>query len=118
MRVTVFAIALVIAASTLAYSQEAQQSQTGGNAVGSTKTPVINQRQKRQQHRINQGIKSGQLTPGETARLEAREAKIQADKKIAKSDGVVTPKERAHIQREQNRASKSIYRKKHNARTQ
>ena len=46
----------------------------------STATPDINKRQMRQQARIKQGVKSGELTKGETRRLEAREAKIQKDK--------------------------------------
>ncbi len=37
--------------------------------------------------------------------------------KKAKSDGVVTKKERAKLQAEQNKASRTIYRKKHNLRT-
>ena len=37
----------------------------------------INKRQENQQDRIAQGIKSGQLTPRETARLEKQEAEIR-----------------------------------------
>lgn len=80
-------------------------------------TPRINARQMHQQKRIRQGIKSGELTPAEARHLEKREKKIQADKKAAKADGIVTPAEKAKITREQNRASRAIARKKHNART-
>ena len=80
------------------------------------KTPVVDQREKNQDKRIEQGVKSGELTPAETRRLEVQQGKINADEKIAKSDGKVTPAERRKLQREQNRASKAIYRKKHNAR--
>jgi hypothetical protein len=83
----------------------------------STATPRVRHRQIRQQRRIQQGVKSGQLTPAETKRLEVQQGKIQADKLEAKSDGKVTPQERAKLTREQNRASRTIYRKKHNART-
>ena len=78
-----------------------------------TRTPRINHRQANQQRRIAQGVKSGELNRPETARLESREAKIQNDKKEAKSDGVVTPKERAKLRREENRTSRAIHRQKH-----
>ncbi len=78
-------------------------------------TPRVSKRQVRQQERIAQGAKSGELTKRETVKLEAREAKIQNDKKEAKSDGVVTPKERAKLNREENRASRAIRRQKHDA---
>jgi len=80
-----------------------------------TKTPGVTERQKNQQERIEQGVKSGELTRPEAAKLEAREAKIQHDKKEAKADGKVTPAERAKLQREENRSSRAIYRQKHDA---
>lgn len=83
----------------------------------STRTPRINARQANQQGRIKQGVKSGELTPGETRRLERQQGNIQASKLQAKSDGKVTPQERARLSREQNRASRTIYRDKHNNRT-
>ncbi len=84
---------------------------------GSTRTPVINQRQRNQQHRIQQGVRSGELTPSETRHLEREQARIQHDKRQAKADGRVTPQERANLTHEQNRASRDIYRDKHNNRT-
>jgi len=87
----------------------------GSVTFAQTATPKVTKRQVHQQQRIKQGVKSGELTKGEAARLEAREGKIAVDKAKAKSDGVVTPGERAKLNREQNRASKNIYRKKHNA---
>jgi len=85
------------------------------NANSQTKTPVVTKRQVNQQERIADGVKDGQLTAPETAKLETREANIQADKKEAKSDGVVTSKERKHLKREENRTSRAIYRQKHDA---
>ena len=87
------------------------------SVTAQTATPRATKRQVKQQARINQGVKSGELTPGETRRLERQQVKIQHDKKVAKSDGTVTPAERAKIAREQNRASKRIYRMKHNDKT-
>ena len=81
-----------------------------------TATPKIDQRQENQQNRIANGIKSGELTAKETQNLEKREVKIEGDKQAAKADGKVTGAERRKLTREENRASRAIYRKKHNAR--
>lgn len=82
-----------------------------------TATPRVTKRQVQQQARIREGVRSGELTPGETRRLERQQAKIAADKQKAKSDGVVTPKERAKLTHEQNKSSRRIARLKHNGRT-
>jgi hypothetical protein len=84
-------------------------------SMAQTKTPRVRERQENQQKRIAGGVESGELIAKETVKLEARQAKIQADKKEAKSDGVVTHKERAKLHREQNRASRAIHRQKHDA---
>ncbi len=76
-------------------------------------TPRVTKRQIQQQARIKEGVKSGQLTRKETRTLERQQAKIAVDKAKAKSDGVVTPAERRTLAREQNRASRRIYREKH-----
>ena len=88
-----------------------------GSALAQTHTPVVTKRQHHQQARIRQGVKSGELTRGETRRLERGEAKIQRDKMKAKADGTVTPAEKAKLNREENRESRRIYRAKHNNRT-
>jgi tellurite resistance protein len=80
-----------------------------------TATPRVTKRQVQQQARIKEGVKSGQLTPRETRKLERQQAKIAVDKAKAKADGVVTPAERRKLMREQNRASKRIYKEKHDA---
>lgn len=79
-----------------------------------SQTPGINQRQRNQQARIHQGIRSGELTPREARRLQHQQLAIQTEKRIAKSDGVVTRCERTGIYRHQNFASRNIYCKKHN----
>ena len=88
-----------------------------GSVYAQTRTPVVDQREKNQHARIKHGIKSGELTKGEAIRLGAEQSKIKMDEARAKSDGVVTARERAKLKREQNRASRHIYRKKHNERT-
>ena len=84
-----------------------------GSALAQTKTPLATERQVNQQERIKQGVNSGELNRRETTRLEAEQAKIQAEKKIARADGKVTPRERAKIRRDQNRASRHINNQKH-----
>jgi len=84
-------------------------------ASAQTATPRVTKRQVKQHARIEQGVKSGELTAGETKKLERQQAKIAVDKRKAKADGVVTPAERAKLTREQNRASKRVYKLKHNA---
>lgn len=88
----------------------------GAAAADGSQTPNLDKREVRQERRITQGIRSGQLTPAEAANLQAREAKLNAHEARAKSDGVVTKKERARLQAEANRDSRAIHRKKHNAR--
>lgn len=85
-------------------------------AQAQTHTPVVNQRQHKQERRINHGVRKGDLTRNEARNLRTREAKIAHDKKMAKADGKITLNERRHLRREENRTSRAIYRKKHNGR--
>jgi hypothetical protein len=80
------------------------------------RTPVITHRQQHQQKRIRQGIRSDELTRKEVIRLEKEQRAIQQEKKEARSDGTVTLDERRAITREQNQASRHIFRAKHNHR--
>jgi hypothetical protein len=74
----------------------------------------INQRQRNQQSRIRQGVRSGELTRREAGRLEAQQARIRVNERYARrSGGEFTARERARIQRQENRASRNIYRQKH-----
>ncbi len=71
-------------------------------------------RQVRQQKRIHQGIRSGELTCRETKRLEREQLRIQRTKRRAWSDGHLTPRERVRLEVMQDKASHDIYRLKHN----
>jgi hypothetical protein len=84
--------------------------------AGPTSDPGIQQREQNQQQRIDQGVTSGQITPGEAGRLERQQARIQQNETRMKSDGKLTKQERRKLTREQDRASRNIYRKKHNNR--
>lgn len=90
----------------------ANTAQYGNNKVG--------QRRENQQDRIAQGVKSGQLTAGETAKLENQQKginqQVAADRKA--NGGTLTTGEKAQVNHEQNQASRNIYHKKHNSKTQ
>lgn len=76
-------------------------------------TPGIDQRQANQERRIDQGIASGRLSEREASRLNNQEEHINNLEEKAKSDGVVTKKERARIRHAQDRTSRHIARQKH-----
>lgn len=80
-------------------------------------TPHLDQRQARQQDRIEQGVQSGELTRKETVKLEAREAKLAVHEAEAKADGKVTRKERRALQNEADRNSAAIHQQKHDKQT-
>jgi len=126
-------VAVLLAGSVaMAQDQPAQssQSQSGSSATPVTPTPAatpatqpkptIAQRKENQQDRIAQGVKSGQLTAGETANLETKEAAINGETKAdrAANGGKLTGAEKTQINQQQNQMSKQIYADKHNANTQ
>lgn len=76
-------------------------------------TSRIDQRQAKQQERIDQGVKSGQITPREAARLEKGQQRVEKMEAKATADGRLTPKERAAIERAQDRQNRQIARQKH-----
>ena len=81
--------------------------------MAQTSTPKVDQRQANQQQRIDQGVKSGELTGKEAARLEKGQERIQTMEDKAKADGKVTPKERERLQKAQNNQSQKIAHEKH-----
>ncbi len=81
--------------------------------LAQTNTPNIDKRQANQQQRIEQGIKSGELTGKEAARLEKGQEHVQKLEDKAKADGVVTKKERARLVKAENVQSRRIAREKH-----
>jgi hypothetical protein len=78
-----------------------------------TNDPGIQQRMQNQEQRIDQGVKSGALTPKETGRLEAEQARIRQTEQRMKSDGQLTAKERKKLNKELDNASDRIYKQKH-----
>ena len=83
-----------------------------------TPDPTINQRKVDQQDRIAQGVKSGQLTAGETSHVEHQEAGINQEERgmKAQDNGHLTSQDRKTLTHQQNVESRRIYRDKHNTR--
>lgn len=106
-------LSLVIAALLVPAMVPAQTTTPSNSPTG------VNQRRENQQDRIGNGVQDGQLTAGETKRLESREAnvnrEIHADR--AANGGKLTTAERQQVNKQQNNISKSIYADKHNANT-
>ena len=80
-------------------------------------TSEVGKRAENQQDRIAQGVKSGQLTAGETSHIESKEAalngEVRADRKA--DNGHLTAQEKATVNKQQNKLSGQIYNDKHNA---
>ncbi len=75
-------------------------------------------REHMQQERIAAGVRTGALTPGETARLERREVRTErvAARLRAENGGRLTRRDRHIVKHALNRDSRAIYRLKHNHR--
>ena len=112
MNLTRFAVAATLILSPMAIFAQAPAT--------TTPPPTINQRKENQQDRIAQGVKSGQLTPGETAKLEKQQQGINRETAGMReaNGGKLTAADKKAVNQQQNRASRNIYNKKHNGRRQ
>lgn len=90
---------------------DAQTANTDPKTVGG-------RRAENQQDRIGQGVRSGQLTPGEASRLEHQEGAMhrEAHNMREENGGTLTAQDKAKLNRQQSRESHRIYRAKHNDR--
>lgn len=83
-------------------------------AQSKPKTWQVNKRQQNQQGRIFKGISSGELTKRETYRLEREQAQInRMEDRFRDSGEGLSNRERVRLAKEQNQASRHIYRQKH-----
>src|SRR5215468_2845296 len=95
-RITMMSLA---AAMSVMLAGMALAQQSAAPAPAATSTPRIDQRRENQQDRIQQGVKSGQLTRHETRSLHRGQRHVARMEQRAKSDGVVTSQERHRITR-------------------
>ncbi len=104
---SILAGALVAGTATMAFAADEKEGR-------------IQQRKENQQKRIAQGVKSGSLTPHETAHIEHQESRLNKEVRHDRKEngGNLTNKEKAQVNRQQNRLSKEIYNQKHDGQTQ
>ena len=70
-------------------------------AAPASQAASVNARERAQQARLRQGLRSGALTGREYVRLEAQEAGLRAEEfRYRHNDGVLGPRERADLQRD------------------
>ncbi|MHB1617195.1 MAG: hypothetical protein ACYCUX_07990 [Metallibacterium sp.] len=113
-------VALLLTGSVLAPLALAQQAPAP--APGTTHVDHFTNRNVAQQQRIEQGLKSGQLTTREAAHLEQGTARIdRMQSRATNAHGAggagVTAAEATRIQRAQNAESHAIYNQRHDAQT-
>jgi hypothetical protein len=91
-----------------------------GTATAALADEKIHDRKENQQQRIAQGVKSGSLTAGETARVENKESKLNKEIRTDRqaNGGNLTNNEKRQVNQQQNQLSNQIYREKHNDVTQ
>lgn len=89
-----------------------------GLAAGAAQAQTVDQRHAAQQNRVAHGVASGRLTPGEAGRVERQQGSIdrQENRMRNRNGGHLTGHDRARLQHRENRASRHIYRAKHNGR--
>jgi hypothetical protein len=87
-----------------------------GAAAAQPGTRSLERRSARQELRIRQGVRTGQLTRRETIRLRQGQRHIRRMELRARADGRVGPRERVRMHRALDRQSARIWRLKHNGR--
>lgn len=85
------------------------------NSASSQRMQADVQRNVNQQKRIQNGMDNGSLTNREAGSLERGQAHVNGREANAAANGHVSAGEQRGIQRSENRQSRHIYRKKHNA---
>jgi hypothetical protein len=83
------------------------------NSASSKHMQAAVQRDANQQARINQGVKSGQLTTHETGKLEHGQAHVAHTEANAAANGRVSGTEAAHVQHAANQQSHKVEQQKH-----
>lgn len=104
-------------------SQDIHAAKTNGikgdpNSASSQRMQAAVQRDVNQQARIEQGLKSGQLTRPEAARLERGQSRLDRRQAHAGQDGHVSARESARIAKAEHHQSRRIFKRKHDARHQ
>jgi|GEM_PF-1289359 len=87
--------------------------------ANSVKPNEVDNREANQQQRTANGLRSGQMTSGEAARTNRRQAGVdqQVHNERTANGGALNARQKQQANREQNRNSKQIYKEKHNNNT-
>ena len=101
------ALSLILASLVIVSTQASAES------VRHPHDPGVNARQYRQDARVRQGVRSGQLTGQETRQLNQERRAIRQEERAYKSDGKLTKDERKDLHQDLNSLSKDIYNEKH-----
>jgi hypothetical protein len=96
---------------------ESNSARGNPNSASSQRMQADVQRNINQQQRIEQGVKSGQLTNREVGKLEGGQSRVARDEARAGANGHVSANEQQHVQRAENQQSKHIYKQKHDKQT-
>ncbi len=109
--------AVTAAQNPQAFRQQAAHLGTPAQRDGFGGANQVNNRQGNQQARINNGVRDGQMTPGEARNVENRDSSInrQATADRQANGGALNQQQRAQINQRQNNVSQSINRDNHNA---
>lgn len=93
----------------------AQSTDASANSQPTGQT--VQDRKDNQQDRIAQGVKSGELTAGETSNLEKKESNLNQEERDMRSldNGHLTTADKDTLNQQQNKLSHQIYDDKHNA---
>jgi len=83
-------------------------------ASGAAEARRVDKRENRQGHRIQQGIRSGEVTKREAKKLIRGQKKVHAMEEQARAEGNFSLEEKARIEHAQDKQSKKIFRAKHN----
>lgn len=75
----------------------------------------IDRREYTQEQRIQQGVRSGEITRREYRQLEVEQARIREMERQAQRDGHIDRREAAAIDRAQDNARRHIWQEKHDA---
>ena len=102
-------VAATLLVSTAAFAQETQWQKDHPRRT------EVNKRLENQNKRIQQGEKSGKLTPGQAKQLHKEDKNIRKQERrmAAKDGGHITKKEQAKLNRQENKVSKQIHEEKH-----
>ena len=101
------------AVSKTIYSQKHDAQVGNPESASSQRMQTEVQRNVNQETRVNEGVKSGELTTREAGRLEQGQAHVARAQANAAANGHVSAAEATHVKKVENRQSHRIYNQKH-----